>query len=421
MRSHVARRLVYSAGVTSLVAVGVGAAAAAAPTAIAAPDHPAVPATAAAAPAGGVSPVLLITGMRFGFGSGPGGRPEPMMVPGRSASSARQAVPVAGLRLAGRSFEIPADALPYLGHGLDPSLFDLAALRRLERDGRLPVRVSYQGQVPVLPGIRITSAAAETALGYLTPASAPKFGAALRRQFAADHDRASYGTDGLFARSVSIALAGTAAPRPVKPQFVMHTLTVHGTDLAGKPDNGDLAIVMNADDGARFGDPIETEAVFESGVAKFSVPQGNYWVIGDFIGPKFPFAQRLVIKPQLAVLTHHAQLSLDERAASSEVRVTTPRPAVLEDGSLTLVRTPGLPGGEASEFELFTVPGEPLWVSPTRQKPTVGGMESFTQFQLASRVNRPGVPYAYSLDFEGKGLIPTGAFQSAGLSQPGRC
>ena len=180
----------------------------------------------------------------------------------------------------------------------------------------------------------------------------------------------------MFARGVSIALAGAAAPRPVKPQFVMHTLTVHGTDLAGKPDNGDLAIVMNADDGARFGDPIETEAVFESGVAKFSVPQGNYWVIGDFIGPQFPFAQRLVIKPQLAVLTHHAQLSLDERAASSEVRVTTPRPAVLEDGSLTLVRTPGLPGGEASEFELFTVPGEPLWVSPTRQKPTVGALES---------------------------------------------
>ena len=85
------------------------------------------------------------------------------MLPDRSASSARQAVPVTGLRLAGRSFEIPADALPYLGHGLDPSLFDLAALRRLEHDGRLPVRVSYQGQVPVLPGIRITSAAAETA------------------------------------------------------------------------------------------------------------------------------------------------------------------------------------------------------------------------------------------------------------------
>jgi len=48
--------------------------------------------------------------------------------------------------------DIPADALPFLSHGLDPSLFDVSALQRLERGGRLPVQVSYRGQVPSLPG-----------------------------------------------------------------------------------------------------------------------------------------------------------------------------------------------------------------------------------------------------------------------------
>src|SRR6185437_12473795 len=126
-------------GVTSLVLAGAGAAAA--PTASAA-DHPAAPATAvtapATAPATAASRVLLITGMQFGFRAGPGGRPEPMMLPTQPGSAGR-AMPVIGLSRGGLSLEIPADALPYLGHGLDRSLFDLKALYRLEHGGRLPV------------------------------------------------------------------------------------------------------------------------------------------------------------------------------------------------------------------------------------------------------------------------------------------
>lgn len=398
MRSHVSRRLVYAAGVVSLLAMG----AAAAPSAVAAPDRVAVPGP----PVAGTSPVLLITGMRFGFG--PDGR-APVLLPGRSQS----AMPITGLRAAGRSCEVPVDALPFLGHGLDPSLFDLAALRRLEQGGRLPVQVSYQGQVPVLPGIRITSAAAGTARGYLTAASAVKFGAALRAQYAADHDRASYGTDGLFAHGVSIALAGAAEAPPVRPQFQMHTLTVHGTDLAGKPDNGDSVVVVNADDSNRFGDLFEVEAFFEHGVAKFSVPKGHYWVIGEFVKGIFAKAPDLrdVILPQVSVFHDKAQVNVDERAATSKLQVSTPRPAVPALVTSTVVRTPGQPGGASSALLNILPPGWSLWMNPTHKKPTVGGLESFTQFQLASRISRPGVPYAYDLDFEGPaGLVPSQHF-----------
>ena len=62
------------------------------------------------------------------------------------------------LRANGNTYAIPAVAVPYLGHGLDPGLFDVAALQRAERAGRLPVRVSYRGPRPVLPGVRITRA-----------------------------------------------------------------------------------------------------------------------------------------------------------------------------------------------------------------------------------------------------------------------
>ncbi|HET7016705.1 MAG TPA: hypothetical protein VFI65_22475 [Streptosporangiaceae bacterium] len=407
MRSHAVRRLVYAAGVTGLLATGSAAASAA----IAAPDLAAVPVKAAVATAAETSPILLITGMRFGFAPGASGRSEPVMLPAKSTSTAPQIMPVTEVSLAGRSFEIPADALPYLGHGLDPGLFDLAALRRVEHGGRLPVRVSYQGQVPVLPGIRITSAATGTARGYLTAGSSLKFGAALRRQFAADHDRASYGTDGLFARRVSISLAGAAVPRPVRPQFQMHTLTVHATNLAGKPDNGDAVMVFNADDSTRFGDPNETFAFFEKGVAKFSVPEGHYWVIGDFAGSS-EIGDHVVVRPQVDVLTDTAQVNLDERSATSQVRVTTPRPAVLQVGTFTIARTPVLPGGKASSFAELTFRGQPLWVNPTHMKPTTGGLQAYGQFQLASRTSRHGVPYAYSVDLSGPaGLIPSAHFR----------
>ena len=81
---------------------------------------------------------------------------------------------------------VPAVALPYLGRGLDPSLFNLTALQRAERNGQLPVRIAYRGQRPALAGVQLTSAAAGKATGYLTLAAAKRFGAELLRLNRAD-------------------------------------------------------------------------------------------------------------------------------------------------------------------------------------------------------------------------------------------
>ena len=65
------------------------------------------------------------------------------------------------------------------------------------------MRITYSGAVPRLPGVTIARAAGGVATGYLTAAGAVTFGAALARQFAADHGAASYGTDGLFGGGTS--------------------------------------------------------------------------------------------------------------------------------------------------------------------------------------------------------------------------
>jgi hypothetical protein len=124
----------------------------------------------------------------------------------------------------------------------------VSALLAHKRDGRLPVRVSYQGRVPVLPGVTVTRSGGGTAFGYITQASGRAFGAALDRQYAADRPHASYGADGMFAGGTTIGLAGTALPaRPVHSEYPMRTLTVKATNLAGKPDTGDLVVVFNVD------------------------------------------------------------------------------------------------------------------------------------------------------------------------------
>jgi len=218
---------------------------------------------------------VLLNGDRLVTGSAAGSAWVPGLVLGARSWLA--------LSLGGTAYDIPQVALPYLGHGLAPDLFQVSSLLRAETASRLPVTVSYRGHVPLLPGVRITRARSGTAWGYLTPAGAAAFGAALARQFAADHARGSYGQDGLFAGGVSVRLAAkraTARPSPVLPS---HSLTVTGTNLSGKPDTGDQVMIFNTDDATRFAGP--ALGTFHNGVAKFSVPAGHYWVIGGLPHP----------------------------------------------------------------------------------------------------------------------------------------
>lgn len=399
MRPILPRRFLRSAGLAAIAAAIVasqGAPAMAGSTAEGA-------ALRGAAAAGAASrPVLLINGTRLIFRPGLGGRAAAAMMPAPQDSFAI----LFTLTFCGRTSDVPADALPFIGRGLDPSLFAVRDLQRTEHGGRLPVRVTYHGRhVPVLPGVTITHAAAGTAAGYLTPRSAAAFGAALRRQFLADHARASYGTDGLFAGGTTIALAGApATPRQERPQFVMHTLTVRGTSLAGRPDNGDDVLVFNADNCARFGDPIETDNFFRQGTARFSVPAGHYWAVGQFL--RFGdgrFRLRLAVLPQFTV-SGTTTVHVAERSASSPIAITTARPAVSQQTTFSLIR-----GGQAGSATSISWTGinTKFWVSPTTTKPGVGSLRSFTSAQLTSPAGSAGPPYAYNLDFAGPaGLIP---------------
>jgi hypothetical protein len=372
---------------------------------------PAAPAARPAAPPGAVrssslaSPVrrlLLINGDRLMVTSGPAGR----VTVGVRAAAARDAV--TSLRFGGQVMEIPTAAMPYLGRGLSPSLFRLSALEKAESGGRLPVEVAFSGRRPAIPGLTITRSGAGRAAGYLTAASAREFGAALWRQFAADHARGSYGTDGLFGHGVSITLAGARVTTAARPAFKMHTLTVRGTTLTGQPDNGDQVFITSADNVQRFDGIQGTTNFFYRGSTKFSVPAGHYWAFATFFNFNGNSASmRMVVLPQFTVAGQHTTVRVAEAAASSKVTMRTPRRSVNQQETFEIVRG-ARTGGPFTYSNGWS--GLTAWVSPTTRKPTVGTLQAYTSGTLSSPAKvSPG--YGYNLDFPGPaGLIPPQGF-----------
>lgn len=343
--------------------------------------------------------ILMINGGRL-LPPAAGGPRALGVLPG-AAGPARAVV---GLDLGGTVLAIPRVALPFLGRGLAPGLFEPGALQRAETGGRLPVTVTYQGKVPGLPGMTITRARGGTAQGYLTAAGAATFGAALARQFAADHATGSYGRDGMFADGVSVSLAGSPAvagraalaPRR-SPAFRMHTLTVAGTNLAGQPDTGDIVFVFDADDAQRYADPVESSSFFDHGIAKFSVPAGNFWALAIFQGPihgqAVPAAYS-VIAPQITA-SGNVTVHMAARAADSKVGFVTPRPSVQTFNLNVELRHP-TPAGSVADFWYI---GGPLYFSPTTRRPAAGTLQMYVNSQLDSPRRAAGTPYQYNVGY----------------------
>jgi hypothetical protein len=371
---------------------------------ISAPDPAsAAPATVVGSP---FRQVFLIDGERVLASHGTGGIGASQPSPASGLAG-----PLISLIIGGSTYEIPAVAMPYLGRGLSPDLFDLSALMSKERAVRLPVRVSYRMRRPALPGVTITSSGAGTADGYLTASSAKVFGAALDRQYRADHSRGSYGTDGVFADGASIALAGLRAPSPARPDYPMHTLTVTGSNQAGKPDTGDPVFVFSVDNTNRI-DIFQAQNRFYHGVAKYSVPSGHYCAVGIFgtgitifgnsTPPDPPAAARIVVLPQFTVAGNRT-VHIAERAASSEQTMSTPRPARVSSSDFFLVRSGR--SGPAVGVGLLGF-GSPIWVSPTTRRPTVGSLRAYSSQELTSPPGS-GVRYGYALSYEDpRGAIP---------------
>jgi hypothetical protein len=300
----------------------------------------------------------------------------------------------------GQILEVPTVALPYLRRGLSPALFELGALQKAESRGRLPVRVSFTGHRPAIPGLTDTRLGADVTDGYLTPASAPAFGTALRRQYLGDQATGRYGSHGLFAGGVTITLAGaprlTAAPA-VAVHVRRYRLTVHGTDLNGRPDSGGEIFVSSVDNAARF---FQVPSSFSHGIARFRVPAGHYWALAIFGYA----AERIVVRPQFTVPAKPTTLRLAAASATSEFTTRTPRRAVSLYNEIDFVR-----GERTGHSEWFGVgwEGGTGWVNPTHRKPTVGKLRAYSWAVLLAPHHRVPPAYVYNLNFPGpRGIIP---------------
>jgi hypothetical protein len=376
--------------------------------AVASDRAPAAPSgTAPVAATAATAPLTLIDGDRLLASSSPAGPRTAFVLPAPGTGPAASAAMV---RVDGQGFVIPETALPYLGHGLDLSLFNVGALQRAEKDGRLPVTLRYRGRPPAVPGVIVTQVGRGTAQGYLTPASADRLGAALARQAGAA--RAGGSPGGLFGAGLSVALAGTAAAR-ARPGATTRTVTVTGTTLAGKPDTGDLVLVGDVDN-ENF--PSNGFTTFRNGSATFTGPPGAYWalaVFAQFSASGRALSFRMDVLPQFEV-TGNTTVHLTARAATSKITMSTPRRAIAQSTTLTLVRAaphapPNVLSPLVSSFAFNTggLPlGVPLWVNLVSRPPAHGTLRAFTSAQLTSPPGQ-AVPYAYTLDFaDPAGTIP---------------
>jgi hypothetical protein len=397
--------------VSAILACGTAVPATASAAAIAAARVTAIPAprpgparalAAAVTQVTAAAPVFLLNGDRLRATPGRAGAAI-AVAPGTGPSSLLM------LQAGGRTQAIPADVLRYLGHGLSPSLFDLGALRRAERYGRLPLHITFRGRRPRLPGVTVTRSGAGYEDGYLTAAAARRFGATLAPPDTAGHAdaRPRHSQDSLFGGGTEIALAGAPAPAAQRPATgkVKVTLTMSATNLLGHPDNGGSVLVFNEDNAK------SVTGTFKNGTATFRVPPGPYWAAGSFTENR-GLAERFVVLPQFTV-RGNTTVSMAERSASSKLQFTTPRPAALRWTSFTLFR--GAPNGALVFLGLLGIgSGTSLWISPTTSKPTIGTLYTESAGQLTSPPGSSGTPYAYSLADSGlAGLIPAQHFTAS--------
>jgi hypothetical protein len=180
------------------------------------------------------------------------------------------------------------------------------------------------------------------------------------------------------------------------------TLRIIATNLAGQPDNGDVAFVTNVDNSRLFSDPNHQFAVFHNGVARFRVPAGHYWAVGMFGQSGLMSVSRVTVLPQFSVL-RNATVHMAESAATSKVTMTTPLPAKAKSTNFWLLRSPHT--GSAVLIG-WANGSNPIWVSPASTAPSVGTVRAFASQQLASP---PGnaVPYWYAVSYsDPRGTIP---------------
>jgi len=311
----------------------------------------------------------LITGDRVTVRTAPDGRDTFDVLPAAAKGMARALV---HLRLGGRDYEVPGTALPYLGRGLDLSLFDVKAL---------------------LAGGQVAAAK-----------NVPDFGAALAKQFKEDNARGHFGGQGIFAGGATYSLSGAKQQPKAQPRSVMRTVSLDATDIGGKPADTGIAFLYNTDDGNIL-DGGENYNYFAGGTAKFSAPDGNYSALGVFwtADADGNFTElRLSAQPDFAVQAD-TTVRVDAKRADSKLTWVTPRPALLDDTGFLFQRDAKTGPGLLVDFDAG--PGVPISVSPTTKPVGTGALHTYPYSRLVSPPG-PGTPYEYVLQKASAGTIP---------------
>lgn len=294
-------------------------------------------------------------------------------------------------------YVVPESAVPYLGSTLNPGLFDVT---QLARDGggtaSLAVRLTLRGSRAVIPGITVTHRSGASATGRLSLASARAFGAALAQQADRDHASPTH-TTGLFASVANIAPAQAAAAPRVRPRFQMYTLTLTGIDASGHQDTGDLVVVYNTDDLRKYAG----NAFFQNGRAKISVPVGDYTAICFF----FNFSTGAVTEAMVPQFTVRgdSSVTVDARAATVPVSVSTPRPATPAITEVGIGRADRL--GQVGSYTFLGNGQTAFTVEPTTARITVGQLHYYVYSRLFSPAGATS-PYSYDVEFPSDGAVP---------------
>lgn len=347
-------------------------------------------ATPIAIPAGsGAAAVVLPTGDRVVVGTGaPGGV---TVAEDAGASDAFMTLAVGG-----DTYVVPAEATPYLGHGLDMSLFDVtkAAAAGPGAGARIPVVLRFApGVTPTAPaGVTLSAVSGQSATGYLTPDSGRAFAQGLRDAVKADLAAGRpAGATAPFGGLLSMAALG--APTPVQPAYPLHILQLNAVDDSGGP--ADLAIILVNTDNARLYSGVVASY---QGVARAAVPAGHYSAIAlNFVfDPQAQTAKQELVSVEGITVPDSGPVpaaTVDTRAATSPVTVTTQRPSTRLATQLTVVRSSAV-GGQTG---LVAGGGAAVdtYVAPTAA-PAVGSLYYQAEWSGASPASA-AAPYRYSI------------------------
>lgn len=351
----------------ALIALVVGVACVS--TASAGAETPSV--TALPVPAQSARQVTLITGDQVTLLPAPGGVTNYVLSPSERLRMVQSFQADGGDR-----YVIPADALPYVGQ-LDLSLFDVTALARAGGD-KIPVELSFPaGVAPAAPpGITLTSIDRNSTTGYLTRESASAFGAALRRQVADDVAAGRRAGSGGLPAVIRLAGASAADQGSVQPNYPLHFLEIALTDLDGRSVNGVVSLV-NTDSATKISRNVEVR----DGVTRIAVPAGHYAAYSTFTDSgtdgtvtavRTAAVEGFVVgdSPATSVLT------VDERTATTPVRVASPKPADEDMLQLSFYREDPNDRGIALEVNAYRVP---QYVTPIA-KPSDGRLHYVVQW-----------------------------------------